>query len=107
MDVFKLKEMVQFNPEKMAKVDVAASKHLVCGLNCFEPGQTQKAHAHAGQDKLYYVLEGEGTFSLEEEKRVLRAGELFHVPENLDHGVENTSGGRLVVLIVITPNPRG
>lgn len=107
MDIFKLAEIAQFNPEKMAKVDIASSSHLICGLNCFEPGQAQKSHAHKGADKLYYVVEGSGEFSLGEEKRTLRAGELLHVPENIAHGVVNNSDGRLSVLIVITPNLHG
>ena len=104
MQVFKPATLPQFNPEKVAKVDLATSKHLISGLNCFEPGQVQKAHAHPGADKLYYVLEGSGEFSVEAEKRILSAGELLYVPENLEHGVVNTSGQRLVVMIVITPN---
>ena len=104
MDVFKLAAMAKYQPEKMAKVDIASSKHLICGLNCFEPGQTQKAHAHKGADKLYVVLEGEGEFSVGTEKRTLKAGELLYVPEDVDHGVVNSSSARLSVLIVITPN---
>lgn len=107
MDVFKLAAMARYQPDKMAKVDVASSKHLICGLNCFEPGQMQKAHAHKGADKLYVVLEGSGEFSVGAEKRTLHAGELLHVPEDVDHGVANTSAGRLAVLIVITPNLHG
>ena len=104
MDVFKLTEMIRYQPDKMAKVDVAASPRLICGLNCFEPGQVQKVHAHKGADKLYYVVEGSGEFFVDGEKRTLSAGEVLYVPENLEHGVVNTSGGRLAVLIVITPN---
>lgn len=104
MDVFKLTEMIRYQPDKMAKVDVAASGRLICGLNCFEPGQVQKVHAHKGSDKLYYVVEGSGEFSVGEEKRTLSAGEVLYVPEGLEHGVVNTSGGRLAVLIVIAPN---
>ncbi len=107
MDVFALSEMVRYQAEKMAKVDVASSPHLICGLNCFEPGQAQKPHAHSGADKLYYVVEGSGEFSLGEEKRTLKAGDLLHVPEDVEHGVVNNSGGRLAVLIVITPNLHG
>jgi quercetin dioxygenase-like cupin family protein len=107
MDVFKLAQLARYQPDKMAKVDVASSKHLICGLNCFEPGQVQKAHAHKGADKLYYVVEGRGEFSVGAEKRVLGAGELLYVPENLEHGVANTGAGRLSVLIVITPNLHG
>ena len=104
MDVYKVAAMARYQPDKMAKVDVAASPHLICGLNCFEPGQAQKAHAHAGSDKLYYVVEGSGEFSLGAEKRTLSAGDLLYVPEDMEHGVVNTSGARLSVLIVIAPN---
>jgi quercetin dioxygenase-like cupin family protein len=105
MDVFALDQLARFDSAKMAKVDVVSSKHLICGLNCFEPGQAQKAHAHAGADKLYLVLQGSGEFTVGEERRTLRQGELLYVPENLPHGVVNTGKERLAVAIVITPNP--
>ncbi len=107
MNAFNLAKLATYQPDKMAKVDVASSKHLICGLNCFEPGQLQKAHAHKGADKLYVVVEGSGEFTVGAEKRTLSAGELLYVPENLEHGVANTGKGRLSVLIVITPNLHG
>ena len=107
MNSFDLKSLVKYQTEKMAKVDVVSSKHLICGLNCFEPGQVQKAHAHKGAEKLYMVLEGTGEFSVGAEKRVLKTGDLLHVPEDVDHGVVNTGSGRLAVMIVITPNHHG
>ena len=107
MERFELEKMVSFQPEKMAKVDVGSSNRLVCGLNCFEPGQVQKVHAHAGADKLYYVLEGSGEFQVGEEKRTLSRGELLYVPEEVAHGVVNTGTERLVVLIVISPGFHG
>jgi oxalate decarboxylase/phosphoglucose isomerase-like protein (cupin superfamily) len=105
MDVFALDKMARFQADKMAKVDVVSSPRLICGLNCFEPGQTQKVHAHAGADKLYFVVEGSGEFTVAEERRTLGKGELLYVKENLPHGVTNTGKGRLVVAIVIAPNP--
>jgi quercetin dioxygenase-like cupin family protein len=107
MDLYKLAQLARYQPDKMAKVELTSSKHLICGLNCFEPGQAQKSHAHKGADKLYYVVEGRGEFSVGAEQRTLSAGELLYVPENAEHGVANTSGARLSVLIVITPNLHG
>ena len=104
MNRMTLQERARFQPDKMAKVDLAASPHLLCGLNCFEPGQTHKPHAHAGADKLYYVVEGQGEFSVGAERATLRAGDLLHVPEGAEHGVANTGTARLVVMIVIAPN---
>lgn len=105
MDRFDLKKMVSIQAEKVAKVDLFQSKQMLCGLNCFAPGQVQKVHAHGGADKLYYVVEGSGDFEVGEEKKELRKGELLYVPEDVPHGVVNTGQGNLVVLIVIAPNP--
>jgi len=107
MEQFDLRGMIAFNPEKMAKVDVVSSKKLICGLNCFEPGQAQKVHAHPGADKLYHVIEGRGEFQVGSEVQELGEGELLYVPEDIEHGVVNHGPDRLVVLIVITPNLHG
>lgn len=107
MDRFDLKAKAEFQPDKMAKVDLVGSPRLMSGLNCFEPGQSQKVHAHGGADKLYYVVEGSGEFEVGDEKQVLTQGEVLYVPEDVPHGVANTSAARLVVLIVIAPNPFG
>lgn len=104
MNAFTLRDKIQYQPDKLAKVDLVSTPRLVTGLNCFEPGQVQKVHAHGGSDKLYVVVEGSGEFSVGAEKRTLQAGDLLHVPENVEHGVVNTGTGRLAVLIVIAPN---
>jgi oxalate decarboxylase/phosphoglucose isomerase-like protein (cupin superfamily) len=46
----------------MAKATLFESSRLLVGLNAFEPGQEHGLHAHAGQDKVYLVLEGSGLF---------------------------------------------
>jgi quercetin dioxygenase-like cupin family protein len=105
MERFNLKAKAEFQAEKMAKVDLVGSPHMMSGLNCFEPGQSQKVHAHGGADKLYYVVEGKGEFEVGESKQQVSQGELLYVPADLPHGVVNTSDARLIVLIVISPNP--
>ncbi|MBI3473119.1 MAG: cupin domain-containing protein, partial [Candidatus Solibacter usitatus] len=68
MIVSKAAGRAAFNPEKMGKASLAAGEHLYAGLNCFEPGQEHRAHVHAGQDKLYFVLEGSGEVVVGEEQ---------------------------------------
>ena len=48
-----------FSSEKMRKQNLFDSERMFCDVYCFEPGQSQSAHAHAGSDKIYYVLEGD------------------------------------------------
>ena len=95
-----------FSPDKMGKATIFESPRLLVGLNSFEPGQSHALHAHADQDKVYHVIEGEGVFLLEGRTLPMRAGDLLVAPEGVPHGIHNTSQGRLIVLAVLAPSPQ-
>jgi len=95
----------QWRADAMGKSTIYQSGHMLVGLNAFEPGQSHKLHAHAGTDKVYLVLEGEGLFLLEGETLPMRAGDLLVAPEGVPHGVENNSGARLLVMAMLAPAP--
>lgn len=94
-----------FAPDKMGKSTIFESARLLVGLNAFEPGQEHKLHAHAGQDKVYHVLEGQGVFLLEAQELPMVAGDLLVAPEGVPHGVRNTGASRLLVLAILAPAP--
>lgn len=98
-------ELANYSPQKMGKSTIFESSRLLVGLNAFEPGQEHALHAHAGQDKVYQVIEGEGLFLLEGRELAMRAGDLLVAPEGVAHGVRNTGTGRLLVLAVLAPAP--
>jgi quercetin dioxygenase-like cupin family protein len=91
--------------DKMGKSTIFESPRLMVGLNAFEPGQSHALHAHAGMDKLYHVLEGDGLFLLEGREVPMTAGDLLVAPDGVPHGVRNTSSARLLVLVVLAPGP--
>lgn len=95
-----------YSSQKMGKSTIFESPRLLVGLNAFEPGQEHALHAHAGQDKVYHVVEGEGLFLLQTGEMPMRAGDLLVAPEGVAHGIRNTSQGRLLVLAVLAPSPR-
>jgi quercetin dioxygenase-like cupin family protein len=94
-----------FNEQKMQKVNLFETERMFCDLYCFEPGQEQKTHTHAGADKIYYVLEGCGTFHIGGESRELQEHTIVIAPADIEHGVVNTSGARLVLLVYMAPKP--
>ena len=94
-----------YAPEKMGKSTIFRSERLMVGLNAFEPGQEHPLHAHAGMDKVYQVIEGEGLFLLEGGNEPMRAGTLLIAPEGAPHGIRNTGTGRLLVLAILAPAP--
>lgn len=104
-EVIRPQAHAEFNPEKMGKTTIFESERILVGLNAFQPGQAHHLHAHAGQDKVYYVLEGRGLFLLEDREIEMEAGLMLVAPEGVPHGIRNTSDGRLVVLVVLAPAP--
>jgi quercetin dioxygenase-like cupin family protein len=105
MIVKHLAAAAEFSPAKMAKTDIASGETLFAGLNCFEPGQEHTAHAHAGQDKLYVVLEGEAEIDVGGEKQLVPAGGGAFAPSGVLHSVRNCGEKRLVLLAVLAPPP--
>ena len=105
MNVINLKDFDQFSQEKMKKHNLFQTSRFFCDVYCFEPGQEQKGHVHQHQDKVYLVLEGEGTFRIGNEDRVLATGQGTMAAAGEEHGVLNHSKDRLRLLVFMAPNP--
>jgi len=95
----------RFAPDKMSKTTVAQGDSLVVGLNCFEPHQEHAAHAHEGQDKLYFILEGSGLVQVGEKVELLSVGDAAFAPSGVVHSIRNLGPQRLVVMAVLAPPP--
>ncbi|MBK9308326.1 MAG: cupin domain-containing protein [Nitrospira sp.] len=104
MNVVTLTDLEQFSSEKMKKNNIFQTERFFCDIYCFEPGQDQKGHVHRDQDKVYIVLEGQGTFHVGAEQRILVAGQGTMASAGEEHGVKNHTSGRLKVLVFVAPN---
>jgi quercetin dioxygenase-like cupin family protein len=105
MKVVRLADHQQFSPDKMKKNNVFQTPRFFCDIYCFEPGQEQKGHVHGEQDKVYLVLEGEGTFQVGSDSRILGPGFGTLAPAGEEHGVKNHTNQRLKLLVFVAPNP--
>ena len=103
--VIRPSEHAEWRSDKMGKATLFESSRLLVGLNGFEPGQSHALHAHAGMDKMYYVIEGEGLFLLDGRQLPMREGDLLVAPDGVPHGVRNVGSRRLLVLAVLAPGP--
>lgn len=95
-----------FSDRKMGKAELLRGHQVFSGLNCFLPGQSHALHTHAGQDKLYFVLEGRGKVTVGTRTDPIEAGDLVLAREGVEHALENPGPGKLVVLAVMAPPPR-
>lgn len=93
-----------FTPGQMMKLDCFRSDRLLVGLNCFEPGQAQKVHSHAGADKFYFVVSGKARLTVGVRTIDVQPGDLILAPAGVPHGVEQALE-RTVLLVAIAPAP--
>ena len=103
--VKRISDHVGAQADKFYKTTLFRSDTLLLGLNCLEPGQVQKPHDHADQDKFYYVVAGEGNFWLGEERVTAVTGQVVWAPAGVVHGVQNDGQERLTLLVGIAPAP--
>ena len=97
--------LVRFDPSSMVKVSLFESHRMFADLYCLLPGQEQRVHSHHDNDKLYFVLEGSGTFRSGERAERLAAGGVCVAPAGEPHGVRNDSEASLVLLVTMAPHP--
>lgn len=89
--------------EKFFKSTLWQGEHVMVGVNCLEPNQTQPIHAHTGADKFYFVLTGRGSFTVGDEEMTVESGTVVVAPAGVTHGVRNTGAERLSLLVAIAP----
>jgi quercetin dioxygenase-like cupin family protein len=94
-----------FSAVKAAKQDLFSGGQLFVGLNCFERGQTQEIHAHAGADKFYFLISGKARMTVGQETQLAESGALVWAPAGVPHGVVEALE-RTVMLVAIAPPPR-
>lgn len=95
----------RFDERRMAKVNLYESPRLFCDVYCLLPGQEQRAHAHADNDKIYHALTGTCRVQIGGETRDLAPGETAIAPAGAIHGVVNASQGPATLLVVMAPSP--
>jgi len=89
--------------DKAFKHTFFQSERMLVGLNVLRPGQAQHIHEHADQDKFYYVVEGNGRFTVGDVEQVCATGSLVLAPAGVPHGVLNEGDALLTFLTVIAP----
>lgn len=105
MEIKNLQASQHFSSEKMRKINLFETRNFFADIYCLEPGQSQKAHAHAGADKIYAVLEGKVIALIGEEEQELTANDIVLAPADVVHGIRNASPERAVVFVFMSPNP--
>lgn len=93
-------------PDKVAKTNLFETSRFFADVWVLAPGQSQAAHRHGAEDKLYCVLSGRGRALAGGGWMDVRAGHVVHCAAGDEHALENPGPDDLRVLVVMAPHPR-
>lgn len=68
-----------------------------------EPGCEIGVHEHQGESETYYILQGEGTYTDNDETYTVSAGDVTYC-KNGTHGLKNTGNKDIVMVALILTN---
>ena len=90
--------------EWMSNAALTSAKQLLLVRAEFPPGEQHNFHKHPAREEIIYVLEGTAEQWVGNEKRLLGAGEMAHIPANLPHATRNAGEVPLKFLAILAPS---
>lgn len=89
--------------KELAGPNTTGSSRVDFRISRYAPMAYVQEHVHHVQEQVYYVLEGEGILSLNDEKHLMRPHEYVYVPPGVRHSFTNSGIDGLVFLVITTP----
>ena len=74
-----------FRPGEGLRMDILQRPDVLFSFVTLEPGAVAAAHSHS-EEQVVIVLEGEMTFTIDGEERVMKHGDIAVVPPWVPHG---------------------
>lgn len=84
--------------------DNSRSRRIDFRISRYAPAAYVEDHVHKVQEQIYFVLEGEGVLTLDDEPYLMRAQDYVYIPPGVRHGFSNTGLSGLVFLVITTPS---
>jgi quercetin dioxygenase-like cupin family protein len=89
--------------EWMSNPEIVGAREILLVRATFQPGQAHKFHTHPAREEIIYVLEGVAEQWVGREKRLLKAGEMAHIPKDTAHATLNRGATPLKFLAILSP----
>ncbi len=87
----------------LCHAEVCGAKDIQICRATLPAGEGHGFHTHPELEEVIYVLEGEVEQWVEREHRVLKPGEVAHIPKGVVHATFNPTAEDAVILAVLSP----
>lgn len=103
METLSLDNLIEFDSERRIRKRLIISDLIESELVCYEPGQSTVEHHHVGQDEIFYIVDGRGTFTVDGEIIEVSTGSMILAPAESKHAIQCAEDSRLVVVFFKAP----
>lgn len=108
-NVIKINEGLDFKEigglvKRLVHPQTTGSKNLGVSICYLHPGESIIPHQHDFEEA-YFILQGEGTMTLEGEKISLEKNLTVYIPANAEHTHINDGNETLIALCALSPPP--
>lgn len=80
------------------------SENLVVKQEMMPPKTSEKWHFHELAQQFFYILKGEATFYIEEEKFMVKSGEGIAIEAKKKHYIANETSENIEFLVISNPS---
>lgn len=89
--------------EWLCRVGLTDAQDLMLVRVRMPVGKAHQFHRHPEMEEIIYVISGTAEQWVNDEKRLLRVGEMAHIPRDIVHGTYNAGDDELVFLAILSP----
>ena len=89
LQVFDLTKLIEFSENRRVKKDICGTKMFNIVLVCLETGQEIPPRKEP-YDVCFYVIDGQGIFTVGDKTAELTAGSIIFAPANVARGIKST-----------------
>jgi len=87
----------------MCRPEITNTKDIQVCRAALPAGEGHNFHHHPELEEVIYVLEGEVEQWVEQEMRMLKVGEVAHIPAGVVHATFNPTAADAVILAILSP----
>ena len=100
-----LSDIKGFDPKELMKKVPLASEKIVFNGYFFEPAQVLRLHKHPAAEEFFFIVEGDGQFTVGNDQVMVHDGSIIFGPANTPHGLVNSGTRNMVMVSVQGPKP--
>lgn len=102
MEKQSLIEAQQFDENRFTKIDIIKTRRSVAFMLNFLPGQHMKPHSHPDRELYLYVIEGNGTLSIDGKELEVKTADIVLCNAKEQIGFTNSSENRVSIYATMT-----